>query len=52
MFDQFEKFDMKANPKNPVLVPLTTIVGALEVWKHNAIINKINMKGIKPPVEF
>ena len=49
MFDQFEKFDTKANPKNPVLVPLTTIVGAMEVWKHKAKISKINMKGIKPP---
>ena len=49
MFDQFEKFDMKATPKNPVLVPLTTLIGALEVWKHKAVINKVNMKGIKPP---
>ena len=49
MFDQFEKFDTKANPKNPMLVPLTTIVGAMEVWKHKAKISKINMKGIKPP---
>ena len=49
MFDQFEKFDTKANPKNPTLVGLSTIIGAMEVWKHNAKISKINMKGIKPP---
>ena len=49
MFDQFEKFDTKANPKNPTLVGLSTLIGALEVWKHKAKISKVNMKGIKPP---
>ena len=49
VFDQFEKFDMKATPKNPTLVGLTTIVGALEVWKHKPKIRKTNMRGIKPP---
>ena len=49
MFDQFEKFDTKANPKNPGLVGLTALVGALEVWKHKAKIEKINMRGLKPP---
>lgn len=49
MFDNYEKFDMKANPKNPGLVGLTTLVGALEVWKHKAKISKVNMKGIKSP---
>ena len=49
MFDQFEKFDTKANPKNPQLVGLSTLIGALEVWKHKPKISKINMKGIKPP---
>ena len=49
MFDQFEKFDMKATPKNPRLVGLTTLVAALEVWKHKPKIKKTNMRGIKPP---
>ena len=49
MFDQFEKFDTKAEPKNPSLIGLTTIVAATEVWKHKPKISKINMKGIKPP---
>ena len=49
MFDQFEKFDTHANPKNPKLVLLTSFIAALEVWKHKAKLEKINMKGIKPP---
>ena len=49
MFDQFEKFDTKANPKNPKLVGLTSFIAALEVWKHKAKIRKENMGGIKPP---
>lgn len=49
MFDQFEKFDTHSNPKNPKLVLLTSFIAALEVWKHKAKIEKINMKGIKPP---
>ena len=49
MFDQFEKFDTKANPKNPTLIGLSTLIAALEVWKHAPKIRKIDMKGIKPP---
>ena len=49
VFDQFEKFDMKATPKNPKLVGLTTLIAALEVWKHKAKIKKTNMRGVKPP---
>ena len=49
MFDQFEKFDTKAEPKNPSLIGLTTIVAATEVWKHKPKISKTNMRGIKPP---
>ena len=49
MFDKYEKFDMKATPKNPSLVLLSTLIGASEVWKHNAKITKTNMRGLKPP---
>lgn len=49
MFDNYEKFDMKATPKNPGLVGLTSLIGALEVWKHKAKISKVNMSGIKSP---
>ena len=49
MFDNYEKFDTKSNPKNPKLVGLTTLIAALEVWKHKAKISKVHMKGLKPP---
>lgn len=49
MFDNIERFDTSANPKNPKLVGLTSLIAALEVWKHKAKISKVNMKGIKPP---
>ena len=49
MFDDIERFDTSANPKNPKLVGLTTLIAALEVWKHKAKIRKVHMRGIKPP---
>ena len=49
MFDNYEKFDTKSNPKNPKLVGLTTLIAALEVWKHKAKISKVHMNGLKPP---
>ena len=49
MFDQFEKFDMKADPKNPHLTLLTYLVALPTVLSHKPVIRKTNMKGIKPP---
>ncbi len=49
MFEQFEKFDMKAEPKNPHLTLLTYFVALPTVLSHKPKITKVNMSGIKPP---
>ena len=49
MFDQFEKFDTKASPKNPILGWLTYLVALPTVLSHKPKISKVNMRGIKPP---
>ncbi len=49
MQDSFSRFDMLAYPKKQKLRPLAWAIAYPDVWKHRAQIQKIRMKGIKPP---
>lgn len=49
MQDSFTRFDMLAHPKRQKLRPIAWAISYPDVWKHKAIIHKINMEGIRPP---
>ncbi len=49
MFDEFPRYDMKSYPKRPKLRLLTYVLTKPALWKHRTKIQKIHVKGIKPP---
>ena len=51
MNDQFERFNKRLPPKKCkwFLKPIVWLLAFSGTWKHRTKIEKINMKGVKPP---
>ncbi len=49
--DQIKRFDFNKKPKKEkfFLTPLAYILSFPEVWQRHLKVNKVNMKGLKPP---
>ena len=49
--DKFQRFDMAKKPQRQknYLRPVTWLLSFPSVWKHRLKINKVGMKGLKPP---
>lgn len=49
--DKLQRFDMARKPQRQknYLRPLTWLLSFPAVWKHRLKVNKVNMKGLKPP---
>ncbi len=47
--DQFKRFDMSKKPKRQSLRFLIRLLSYFDVKKHQSVVTRINMEGIKPP---
>jgi DNA-directed RNA polymerase subunit RPC12/RpoP len=49
--DKFQRFDMVKKPQRQknYLRPVTWLLSFPSVWKHRLKVNKVNMRGLKPP---
>lgn len=51
VLDDVKRFDMQRKPhrQHNVLRPVTWLLSYPEIWRHRSRINRVNMKGLKPP---